>query len=126
MAAEGFQFEGVKYEMGNLMLAEARAVQGATGLTPQQFEEALAGYDAFAITALVWIGRRRHGEDKLRYEDVDGDLSTFRPYLETDEEMQALLEAAQAAAAGEGEAGKDDGEPALVDTIPAGTSSAEA
>lgn len=125
MAAEGFQFEGRRFEMGNLMLAEARAVQGATGFTPQQFEEALTRYDAFAITALVWIGRKRHGEANLRFEDVDGDLATFRPYLETDEEMEALVEAAKAAA-GEGEAGKDDDEPALVDPIPAGTSSVEA
>lgn len=123
--AEGFQFEGVRYEMGNLMLAEARAVQNATGLTPRQFDEALGNFDAFAITALVWIGRKRHGEANLRYEQVDGDLATFRPYLETDEEMEALIEAAQAAAAGEGE-GKANDEPELVDPIPAGTSSAEA
>jgi hypothetical protein len=106
---EGFQFEGVKYRMGSLMLAEARAIQRTTGFTPVQWDEAISKSDAEAITALIWIARKRNGEPNLRFEDVDGDLSTFLPYLEEPEPT-----------AGEADPGKDD----LFET-PAGPPSAE-
>jgi hypothetical protein len=84
--AEGFQFNGVKYEMSSLMLAEARAIQKATNLTPLQWEKAINEGDAEAITALIWIARKRNGEKGLRFDDVDGDLATFLPYLDEPEE----------------------------------------
>src|SRR4051812_9442604 len=93
--------------MGSLMLAEARAIQRATGMTPVKWEDAINEGDAEAITALIWVARKRNGEPNLRFEDVDGDLATFRPYLHDDpvEDEPA-------------EPGKDDEGP-----IPAGLSS---
>ncbi len=86
MAAKGFCFEGVKYEMSRLMLAEAREIQKVTGLTVVQWEKALGEADAFAITALIWISRRRDPEQRgLRFDDVDGDLSTFEPFGDDDD-----------------------------------------
>jgi hypothetical protein len=115
-AAAGFEFEGVKYEFHSLMLAEARASQRATKMTVVEWEAALNVFDAEAVTALIWIARRRTGEPNLRFEDVDGDLSTFAPIADPDSE----------AADGEGEEtteGKDPAGPEPDGT--SGTPSAE-
>lgn len=71
-----FVFEGEEYKLPTLMLAEARAIQKVTGFTVVKFWEALSAADADAITALIWVARRRQ-DFKLRFEDVDGDMSTF-------------------------------------------------
>lgn len=82
-----FAFDGVDYKLPTLMLAEARAIQRVTGFTVQEFFEALEKSDAEAITALVWIARKRYGEANLRFDDVDGDLATFDVIGPEDEEV---------------------------------------
>jgi hypothetical protein len=106
----GFQFDGVKYRMTSLMLAEARAIQRATGLTPIQWEQKIGESDAEAITALIWVARKRNGEPNLRFEDVDGDLATFRPYLHDDPPEDA--------APADTEPGKEGPEPGLTPSGP--------
>src|SRR3954469_4917538 len=70
--------------MGSLMLPEGRAIQPATGMPPGKWEDAINEGDAEAITALIWVARKRNGEPNLRFEEVDGDLATFRQYLHDD------------------------------------------
>lgn len=83
-----FAFEGEEYKLPTLMLAEARAIQKVTGYTVKRFFESLAEMDAEAITALIWVARKR-GNPTLRFDDVDGDLSTFAPIGGADEEDEA-------------------------------------
>lgn len=83
-----FTFEGEEYKLPTLMLAEARAIQKVTGFTVLQFFRQLAEMDAEAITALIWVARKRQ-TPTLRFEEVDGDLSTFEAHDTSDEDGEA-------------------------------------
>lgn len=95
----GFRFDGQEYEFDGLMLAEARAIQKTTGMTIAQWEDALSAGDANAITALIWIARKRNGEPTLRFDDVDGDIRTFAPLDDDDADTEGNSGAADAAEA---------------------------
>jgi len=79
-----FQFEGREYRLKALLLSEARAIQKVTGQTVLQFKERLQLYDPDSVAALIWVARKREQPD-LRFEDVDGDLTTFGPIGEPEE-----------------------------------------
>lgn len=76
--AYAFVFEGREYRLEKFLLSEARAVQRATGKTIQEFDEALKRGDADCLAALVWVARKRE-QPTLRFDEVDGDIMTFKP-----------------------------------------------
>lgn len=98
-ATNKFRFEGKVYEVGRLMLSEAKAMQKATGYTMGEFEKRLELGDVECIAALIWVMQKREQPD-LRYDDVDGDMATFEPVEDTD-----------AADSGDEEPGKDGNAP---------------
>jgi hypothetical protein len=87
-AAGGFMFNGVKYDFGALMLAEARAIQKVTGMTIAEWQKGLNLFDAEAITALIWVAMKRQNPT-IRFEDVDGPLESFEPLPDPDAELVA-------------------------------------
>jgi hypothetical protein len=95
--ANRFRFDGREFELGRLMLSEAKAIQKVTGFTMGEFEKRLELGDVECIAALIWVALKREQPD-LRYDDVDGDLSTFEP---VEDEDASATEAA----------GKDEPEP---------------
>lgn len=68
--------EGKRYEFDHtkLRLSELKVLKQKTGLTLGTFTPALAAYDPDALGFMVWLLRRRSG-DEVEFEDVDFDLS---------------------------------------------------
>jgi hypothetical protein len=107
-----FEFEGQIYSVETLMLSEARAIQKATGYTMLEFEQQVAKGDAECIAAIIWVAQKRQ-IPTLRFDDVDGDLSTFKR-LEDDTEGE------------DAEAGDQGKDVAAAPPPPSGPSSAAA
>lgn len=107
-----FKFEGREYEFSGLRLKEARDIQRVTGFTMGQFEDRVTEGDIECIAALIWVLQKRENP-ALRFDDVDGDLSTFEIVDDSDEDGD---EAAPTEDAGEG---KD--EPVEAEAEPATT-----
>ncbi len=59
-----------------MTLAEAFALKQAMGLTPQEFLRGQADMDPSAIQALIWLCRRRAGEN-IRPDEVDLEFDLF-------------------------------------------------
>lgn len=62
------------FDDARMLNIEAIALKKATGLNPQELWQGISAFDAEAITALVWLARRRTGERDLRYTAVEFDL----------------------------------------------------
>ena len=79
--------EGQAYEFdqSRLMLSEAMAIKSYTGLKPPQWQAALTEGDPEALQALVWLLKKRNGED-VRFSDVDFNLADVS--VEADEDPQ--------------------------------------
>jgi len=65
------------YDPAKLMNTEAKAIQRFTGLKMSEFQTALGDENIDAITALVWLVRKRAGEVELVPEDVEFDLGSI-------------------------------------------------
>lgn len=108
-----FSFDGKIYEIDKFMLAEARAIQKATGYRLKPFQDAINEGDVECIAAIIWIAQKRDNP-ALRFDQVDGDLETFEPLA--NDEIAELPEES-------GAEGKD-APPDPVPSPTAGTSSA--
>lgn len=86
--AYAFEFEGQEYRLRTLMLSEARAIQKVTRKTMGDFDDALAKGDVDCYAALIWVARKRQ-EPTLTFEQVDGDLMTFKALDEDEDEPRA-------------------------------------
>ena len=84
---------GDKWEISpkDILNVEAIAVKKRTGLDFQDWMNALGEFNAEAITALVWIARKRV-EPTLKFDDVAFPLSSIE--FELSEEEKAEQEAA--------------------------------
>lgn len=82
-----FALDGVKYEYDEhkLLNIEAIALQKVTGLRVTEFAEALEQGDAGALTAVVWIAKRRAGED-VKFSELEFDLMEMMESMEQDED----------------------------------------
>lgn len=77
------------HDPGLFMAREARLVQRATGMTPDAFNKGLEKDDPEAVTALVWILRRRAGEADLEFDDVDFNLAGIQFLADEPDPTQA-------------------------------------
>lgn len=92
---DGEEFE---YDDDRLMNTEAKAIQGWTGMRLKAWEEACNEGDADALTALIWLIRKRSGRfPDLRFADVEFNMASLE-IVDPADEAQA---AAAAAAGGE-------------------------
>lgn len=66
----------LEYDETKLKLSEARRLQKATGLGPQELADGLKGFNLEAVAALVWLALLRAGIE-VAFEDLDFDLSAF-------------------------------------------------
>ena len=84
--ADGREFE---FDTDRLLNVECIAIEKATRLTVDQWQAGLNSGSAVAITALVWVLRKRQ-EPTLRYEDVAFPMSSFEPLPEpeADEDLE--------------------------------------
>lgn len=64
------------FDTATLRVGEMRALKKASGLKIKDFTEGLAESDPDALTALVWLAKRRCGEH-IKFDDLDFDLSDF-------------------------------------------------
>lgn len=71
------------FDQNRLMLSEAMAVKTYTGLTIPDWQKALEAFDPQAVAALVWILKKRAGEE-VRFSELDFNLADFE--VETDED----------------------------------------
>src|SRR6266498_3516178 len=71
--------EGQTYQFddGRMLNTEAIALKKAAKLGAQELWQGVTAFDAEALTALVWLARRRAGETDLRYSAVEFDLGTL-------------------------------------------------
>lgn len=71
-----FTVDGVKWEFDDdrLLNTEAIALRKVSGLTYGQLYDGIAEGDAAALTALVWLARRRAGET-VKFSAVEFDLA---------------------------------------------------
>lgn len=85
-----FTIDGEKYEFNprRLMNVEAIAIKQATNLTLQGWNDAISQADPVAITAMVWIVRKRE-DPTVQFADVEFNLMEFLESLESDEEPDA-------------------------------------
>jgi hypothetical protein len=67
-----------QYDPAKLLNTEAKAIQRFTGLKMSEFQTALGDENIDAITALVWLVRKRAGEVELVPDDVEFDLGRLR------------------------------------------------
>lgn len=70
--------DGTEYEFDRdrLMLKEALAIKSYTNLTVTEWQKGLQEFDPMAVAALVWLLKKRAGED-VRFSDVDCNLASF-------------------------------------------------
>ena len=91
----------VEFDAGEFTSKEGIAIEKATGLSWQQFiETALPNNEKTnltALTALVWMVRRRNGEPDLAYQDVEFLMGEVD--WDLDDEQRAKVEKAMAEAA---------------------------
>lgn len=80
-----FTVDGEKFEFNEKKLrnTEAIALQKVTGMKVVEFYDALSESDANAVTALVWLVKRRAG-DEVRFTELDFDLFEVMGSLESD------------------------------------------
>ena len=72
--------DGVTYpdfDDRRLLNTEAIALKKVSGLGVKTFWEGVEAFDPEALTALVWLVRRRGGETELRYGGLEFDLGTL-------------------------------------------------
>lgn len=70
--------ESYDYDDERLMNTEAKAIQGWTGMRLKAWSEACDEGDADALTALVWLVRKRSGRyPDLRFADVEFNMASF-------------------------------------------------
>jgi hypothetical protein len=90
-----FTLDGVKYEFDDnrMMNTEAIAIRRVTSekLTVDEWGTALGKGDPEALTALVWLARRRAGED-VKFSDVEFDLIELAGSIEADKEPDAEVD----------------------------------
>ena len=87
----------------DILNVEAIAVKKKIGLDFQPWMQALASFDAEALTALVWVARKRQ-EPTLKYEDVSFPLGSIDFEMSEEEKREAEEQAAGVPKAGEGNA----------------------
>jgi hypothetical protein len=76
--------EKFEFSPDDILNVEAIAVKKKIGMDVQQWMEAVSKFDAEAVTALIWVAKKRT-QPTLRYEDVSFPLSSLGFEL-TDEE----------------------------------------
>lgn len=83
--------DGETYQVddGRMLNTEAIALKKATGLAVQELWQGVTDFDAEALTALVWLARRRAGEMALRYTAVEFDLGQI-DMAEVDDEGRVV------------------------------------
>lgn len=84
---------GEKYEISpdNILNVEAIAVKKKIGKDFQPWMDAMAEFDVEALTAFVWIAKKRM-EPTTRFEDISFPLSSIE-FETTPEEDAAIAEA---------------------------------
>jgi hypothetical protein len=72
------KLEGVEYEFDaeRMMLSELMAVKTKAGMNAKEWHEALQEFDPLAVQALVYLLKRRAGED-VKLSDIDFNLADF-------------------------------------------------
>jgi hypothetical protein len=71
-------FDGTSVDWdGRVSNLEAMQIQKVTGMRYGDFLAGTATVDPVAMTALVWLCRRRAGEPNLRYSEVEFDMVSF-------------------------------------------------
>lgn len=85
-----FTIDGTKYEFDDqrLLNIEAIALQKTVGFKAPEWFEGIQAFDAEAVTGLVWLAKRRAGED-VRFTDIVFDLSEFVDTFESDKPADA-------------------------------------
>lgn len=76
-----------EFEAGKFYFKELRAIQKVTGLTMNEFFQGLDKGNVEALGALIWIMKKRAGED-VKYADLDFDMGSMEFDL-GDEEAEA-------------------------------------
>lgn len=81
-----FTVEGTKYELDimRLMNTEAILIKKMTGLTIQGMYEGMDKGDPEALTALVWLAKKRAGEP-VKFQELEFDTFEVAQSLEADE-----------------------------------------
>lgn len=80
--------EKFEFSPDDILNVEAIAVQKKIGKNVQEWMEAISKFDAEAVTALIWVAKKRQVPN-LRYEDVTFPLASLKFDL-TDEEKERL------------------------------------
>jgi hypothetical protein len=65
------------YDPNSLTMREALDLEKASGLTVPEFTDGLSKGRALSMVTLFWLARRRNGEEKLKFSDVDGVLASI-------------------------------------------------
>lgn len=81
--------DGTEYDFdtATLRVGEMRALKKASGMKIKDFTEGLADADPDALTALVWLAKRRAGEH-IKFDDLDFELGDF-DVIEPDDPQDA-------------------------------------
>lgn len=79
MAQLEVDFAGVTYDYDpdSLLFSEFREIKKVTGLSRSKWFEALFEDDVDAVAALIYVLRKRKGED-VRFSDIDAPYSTYK------------------------------------------------
>lgn len=72
----GFAGKTYEYDPDSLLVSEFRQIKKVTGLSRKGWYEGLNDDDPDAVAALIYILRRRTGED-VRFADIDGEWSSL-------------------------------------------------
>lgn len=67
VAADGTTYE---FDENRFLNVEFIAIERVTGMTAVQWQNGINNGSAMAVTALIWILRRRAGEPTLQFDDV--------------------------------------------------------
>jgi hypothetical protein len=80
--------EKFEFSPKDILNVEAIAVKRKTGLDFQPWMEALSRFEAEAMTALVWVAKKRQ-DPTLRFEDVSFPLGSIDFEMTPEEEQEA-------------------------------------
>jgi hypothetical protein len=73
LKVDGTEYE---YDLDKMLNVEAIAIERATGMTYPQFGAQFYTGSVLAITALIWVIRKRQ-DPKLRFDEVVFEVATF-------------------------------------------------
>jgi hypothetical protein len=74
LSIDGNSYE---YDPDTITLREGMELENSTNQTVDQFVKGLSEGKAKAFLSLFWLARKRNGEDKLKFSDVDGSYASI-------------------------------------------------